>query len=124
MPQQKICHIYHVDVLETINETGNERDSNDNCFSTCDLDDTIKDVETSRSRYILVEEDGIDQDGDEEEKYVFLQVGDTVDPYLVRNPKVPDDWVIHFSNKNKGEPHLSGVDNPGRWSRFYCWPEF
>ena len=75
----------------------------------CNLDDVMRDVKKFRSRYLLVEEYGIDQFGDEEESCVLLQVFDTINPYLVRILKVPDDCIEPPPNKNKGEPHFSEV---------------
>ena len=51
----------------------------------CDLDYFMRDVETSWSGYILVEEYSIDQVGDEEKNYVLLRFGDTVDPDLEKH---------------------------------------
>ena len=92
-----------------MNETGDNGDSDDECFDFCNLYDRIRDVETSRSRYRIMEEGGIDQFGDEEESCVLLQVFDTINPYLVRILKVLDDCIEPPPNKNKGEPHFSEV---------------
>ena len=58
------------------------------------------------------------------EKSILLQVGDTVDSYLVKISKVSDDWVGPPPNENKGEPHFREAYNPVRWSGFYFWPKF
>ena len=71
-----------------------------------------------------MEEDEIDQIGDKEGNHLLLQVSNTVNPYLVKTPKVLDDWVKNPSTDNKGETHFSDVDNPGRWSSFSFWPTF
>ena len=110
--------IYKVDVLEVMNETRDWVDLDENCFDVCNIDEAMRGAENSRSIYHIVEENGIDQVGDEEENYVLIQVGDTVDSDLAKTLKVPDDWVKHHPNENKGEPHLSEVDNPDRWSMF------
>ena len=53
-------------------------------------------------------------------RYFFLlQVGDIIYPYLVKTPKVWDDWIDPPPNKNEGEPHFSEVDNSGRWNILY-----
>ena len=66
-----------------------------------------------------MEEDGIDQVGDEEGKYFLLQVCDIVNQYLVKTPRVPYDWVVPPHNKNKGENYFSEVEIPSIWSSFY-----
>ena len=53
-----------------------------------------------------------------EENYVILQVGDTVNPDLVKTHKVPYDWVNPTISERKGETHFSKVDNPSIWSGF------
>ena len=76
-----------VDVLEEINKTWDSRNLDDELFYVLNLDNAMRDMETSRSRYIIVEEDGIDQVGDEEENYVIIQVGDTIDTYLLNQQR-------------------------------------
>ena len=56
-------------------------------------------------------------------KQIIIQVGDTVDPYLVKTPKVTDDWDGTPPNENKGETHSSEVENSGIWSIFIFWPK-
>ena len=116
--------ISQVDVLEETNDTGDGGYSYEKCFDVCDLDDDMRDEETSRSGYFIVEGLGIDQVGNEEENTVLLQFDDIVNIYLVKMPKVPDDWVNLTPNENKREPYFSEVDNPGIWSRFYFQPTF
>ena len=55
---------------------------------------------------------------------VVIQVGDAVDPDLVKTKKVTDDWNGPLSNKNNGKPCLSEVDNPGTFSSFSFWTAF
>ena len=76
-----------------MNETGDNGDSDDECFDFCNLYDRIRDVETSRSRYRIMEEGGIDKFGGEEENSFLLKFGDTINTELVKTPKVTDDWV-------------------------------
>ena len=59
-----------------------------------------------------------------EENYVILQVGDTVNPDLVKTYKVPYDWVNPTISERKGETHFSKVDNPSIWSGFSFQPMF
>ena len=59
-------------------------DLDENCFDVCELDDVMRNVETSISRHILAEENVIDKVGNEEENYIILKVGDTVNTYLVK----------------------------------------
>ena len=51
-------------------------------------------------------------------KIILIQVGDTVDPYLVKEQKVTDDWYGPPPNKNKDETLCSEVENPGMWISF------
>ena len=76
--------------------------------------DDMRGVETSRSRYICVEEDGID----------FLHVGVTVDSNLVKISKVVNDCSDPTTKKNKGGTHFSEVVNPVIWSSFSFQPTF
>ena len=82
---------YQVDAMEEINKTGNGGDYDDDCFDVFNLDDSMGGVEDSRSRYILVEGDDIDQFGDEKENSVLIQVDDTINPYMVKTTKVSYD---------------------------------
>ena len=50
----------------------------------CDLDNSMRDMENSSRRYILVAQYGIYQVGHEEGNCVLIQIGDTVDPDLVK----------------------------------------
>ena len=85
-----------------MNKTGYVGNLDDTCFDLCKLGGTKIDVENSRSRYLLVEENGIDQFGCEEENSVIIQFGDTVNPDLVKMPRVSDDWADPPLNNNKG----------------------
>ena len=84
MPNELINNdvISKVDVLEEINNTGDGGNLDDKWFDVCDIDYYTTDVENSRSRYLLMEENVIYQVGNKEENYILLQVGDTVDKYL------------------------------------------
>ena len=55
--------IFQVDILEEMNETGCGIDLDNNCFDLCNIDDSMRGVKNSRSRYILVVEYSIDQVG-------------------------------------------------------------
>ena len=79
----------------------------------------MRDVESSRSRYILVEEYQIGQVRGYEENYVLPLVGDTVYPDLVKTPKVTDDWVNSTPNYNKCDTRFIEVENPGIRSAFF-----
>ena len=61
-----------------------------------------------------MEDNYIDPFEDEEENCVILQVRDTVDPYLVKTSKVPDDWFNPPTNNNNGEPNFIYVGCPCR----------
>ena len=116
--------ISQVDVLEEMNKNRDGRDLDDNRFDIQDLENFRRDVKNSRLRYLVAEYDGIYQVGDKEKYYVLLKVGDTVDPYLIKTPKVLDDWVHPTPNDNKGETHFSEVKNPGICISFDFRPDF
>ena len=115
---------YQVDAMEEINKTGNGGYYDDDCFDVFNLDDSMGGVEDSKSRYILVEGDDIDQFGDEKENSVLIQVDDTINPYLVKTTKVSDDWFYPPPNKNKGDTNFDDVETLDIWSIFYFWPKF
>ena len=65
-----------------MNKTGYVGNLDDTCFDLCKLGGTKIDVENSRSRYLLMEENVIYQVGNKEENSILFQDGDTVDKYL------------------------------------------
>ena len=83
----------------------------------CDLDKALKEADNSRKRYI-VDNNGLDQVGDEEDNYVLLKVGDTFYPNSFRATTVPDDWVEPPHNETKVKPPFTEVDNPEGFSSF------
>ena len=56
--------------------------------------------------------------------YVFLRVGKNMQPYEVKVPKTPDEWVEPPTNTGKGESNFEKVYNPRIWSSFCYRPAF
>ena len=56
------------------------------------FDNTMREVKLERS-LVLLGADGIDQSDEGGVNSMLLHVGDTMDPYEVKVPKSPYDWV-------------------------------
>ena len=104
-----------------MNETGDGGNLYDDRFEVCNIGDTTMDVETSGifswNIFVLIKLVM-------RWKSVLIKIGNTVNPFLLKISKVPDDWVNSPHNKNKGESHFSEVDNPIRCSIISFHPKF
>ena len=67
-----------------MNETGDGVNLESNFFDVCNLDNAMSYAGTSRPRHIILEENGIEQVGDEEKNYVLLQVCNIFNPDLLK----------------------------------------
>ena len=115
--------ISEVDILGDMQETSNADNSDNKYLYVYDRDDELRWVEQSRIAYIL-EGNGLDQVGYDEDNFVLLKVGDTVNPEFFNTPIVPEDWFDPPNGERKAEPLFSEVDNPCGWGSYYFYPTF
>ena len=89
--------IVDIDVQEELNQRGNGGDSDNVGDNARDFEDTMREIEWEKSR-VLLGDDSIEKSGEGGTKYRLLRVGDTMEPYEVKVPKPPDDWVETDTN--------------------------
>ena len=69
-------------------------------------------------------DDGIDQADEGQMKYVLIHAGDNMEPYEVKVPKPPYEWVDPSPKTEKGGPTFNKVDKPGGWISLSYLPVF
>ena len=101
--------IYEVGVLKDMNKASGGSDLYGSCV--CILDWELKEADNSRQVY-LDDENGLDQVGEENNNYAWLEVGDTFDTDYVSEPTLPYGWFDPTHKKFTGYPPLTKVDKP------------
>ena len=94
-----------IDVEEELNERVNGGDLDDVSDNARYFGDTMREIILERPR-VLLGADGIEKANEGGMNFVLLNFGKNMDPYEVKVPKAPYDWVDPAPNTSKGEPNL------------------